>query len=211
MQVVISNSLARARPGHPDPLPAVCWLVPVQGAVAVPSTSRVWLPGGLEHGCVTAWEVGGGPLGGQRYGNTNPSCWELCSSSLAACDTARVILLLKMMRPEAFVRHVPGSSEECKSVCLSHTLSASVLTFPEAETASPRGSKASEDQGICSPGSVSLQALLNCDPAATRARDQRMLHRAEPPFCPCASRCWSKSGELGLIMTLHATLEILRL
>lgn len=58
---------------------------------------------------------------------------------------------------------------------------------------------------------LSLQALLRGDPAATGARDQKMLHGAEPPSCPYASRCWSKFGELGLVTTLCATLEVLHL
>lgn len=82
-----------ARSGHPDPLPAACLLVPVQGAAAVPSTAPVWLPEGLEHRRVAAWEVAGGPLGGQRWGNTNPSGWELRASLSAARDAAQVILL----------------------------------------------------------------------------------------------------------------------
>jgi len=160
MHVATSNPPAHTRPGRPDPFPAACWLMPVQGSAAVPSTAPLWLPGGLEHRCVTAQEVGGGPLGGQHGGNTIPSSWELCGGSLAACDKAWVILLVKMVRPEAFVRHGPGST----------------------------------DQGICSPGSVSLQALLKCDLAATGARDQKMLRGAET--LSCASRCWSKFGEV---------------
>lgn len=42
---------------------------------------------------------------------TNASRWELCSHSLVAFDTAWVMLLIKMMRPESLIRHAPGSSD----------------------------------------------------------------------------------------------------
>lgn len=97
IQVITSVPPVPVCPGHPDPFPADVRARGCSSSQHIAGLAPGCL-GAMEHRCVAAWEAGGGPLAGQHCGNTNASHWELCSRSLAVCDPAQVILLVKMMR-----------------------------------------------------------------------------------------------------------------